>query len=90
LTDTPEQQREREDYNSWKRLVKGPPTPNDTRTIELLWNGALTILNEADRDWKQMLPRDLDAEENYGREHIQALLSMVSHTDGHATFVALT
>lgn len=28
-------------------------------------------------DW---LPQDLDAEENYGREHIQALLSMVSHT----------
>lgn len=36
-----------------------------------------------------MLPRDLDAEENYGREHIKALLSMVSYTDGHATFVAL-
>jgi hypothetical protein len=89
LADTPEQQREREDYNSWKRLVKRPPTPNDTRTIELLWNGALTILNEGDRDWKQMLPRDLDTEENYGREHIQALLSMVSHTDGRATFVAL-
>jgi len=36
-----------------------------------------------------MLPRDLDAEENYGREHIKALLSMVSHTNGRATFVAL-
>jgi hypothetical protein len=89
LADTPEQQREREDYNLWKRLIKRPPTPNDTRTIALLWNGALTILNEGDRDWKQMLPRDLDDEENYGREHIQALLSMVSHTDGRTTFVAL-
>ncbi|TGO45849.1 hypothetical protein BCON_0361g00090 [Botryotinia convoluta] len=89
LADTSEQQRAREDYNSWKRLIKRSPTPNDTRTIELLWNGALTILNEGDRDWKQMLPRDLDAEENYGREHIQALLSMVSHINGHATFVAL-
>jgi len=36
-----------------------------------------------------MLARDLDAEENYGREHIKSLLSMVSHTNGHATFVAL-
>ena len=89
LADTPEQQREKEDYNSWKRLIKRPPTPNDTMTIELLWTGALTILNEGDRDWKQMLPRDLDAEDNYGREHIQTLLSMVSHTGGCGTYVAL-
>ncbi len=87
--DTPEQQREREDYNSWKRLIKRPPTPNDTRTIEVLWNGALNILNEGDRDWKQMLPRDLDAEDNYGREHIKALLSMVSYSGGCGTFVTL-
>ena len=90
MADTPEQQRKREDYNSWKRLIKKPPTPNDTRTIELLWNGALDILNEGDRDWKQMLPRDLDAEDNYGREHIEALMSMVSYSDGGATFVALS
>lgn len=87
--DTPEQQREREGYNSWKRLIKRPPASNDTRTIELLWNGALHILNEGVRDWKQMLPRDLYAEDNYGREHIEALLGMVSYSDGCATFVAL-
>jgi len=58
-------------------------------TIELLWTGALAILNEGDREWKQMLPRDLDAEDNYGREHIQILMSMVSHTGGCGTFVAL-
>lgn len=89
MADTPEQQREREDYNSWKRLIKRPPTPSDTRTIELLWNGALNILNAGDRDWKQMLPRDLEADDNYGREHIQALLSMVSNSVGCATFVAI-
>ncbi|KFY97455.1 hypothetical protein V500_02048 [Pseudogymnoascus sp. VKM F-4518 (FW-2643)] len=89
LADTPQQQRDRKYYNSWKRLVKKPPTPNDTRTIELLWNGALTILNEGGRDWKQMLPRDLEAKENYGREHIKALLIMVSHTIGRSTFLAL-
>jgi hypothetical protein len=62
---------------------------NDIGTIELLWNGALTILNADDRDWKQMLPRDLDSEENFGREHIQTLLSMVVNTHGCGTFVAL-
>jgi hypothetical protein len=89
LVDTPEQQREKEDYNSWKRLIKRPPISNDIMTIELLWTGALTILNKGDRNWKQMLPRDLDAEDNYGREHIQALLSMVSHAGGCGTYVAL-
>jgi hypothetical protein len=89
LTDTPEQQREREDYSSWKRLIKRPPTTNDTRTMTTLWNNALDILNNGDRNWKQMLPRDLDSEDNYGRDHIQALLSMVSHSDRCATFVTL-
>jgi len=36
MADTPEQKREREDYNSWKRLIKRPLTLNDARTIELL------------------------------------------------------
>lgn len=87
--DTPEQQQEREDYNSWKRLVKRSPVSNDNRMVGLLWNGALSILNEGDYDWKQMLPRDLDADDTCGRQHIQALLTMDSSTDGHATFVAL-
>jgi hypothetical protein len=89
LADTPEQQLAREDYNSWKRLIKTPPKTNDIETIKQLWNGALGILNADDRDWKQMLPRDLDDEENYGREHIRTLLSMVAHTHGCSTFVAL-
>ena len=36
-----------------------------------------------------MLPRDLNSEENFGREHIQTLLSMVANTHGCSTFVAL-
>ncbi|KAH8600108.1 hypothetical protein B0O99DRAFT_503550 [Bisporella sp. PMI_857] len=87
--ETPEQQRDRADYNSWRRLVKRMPMPNDTMTIELLWTGALRILDEGDRNWKQMLPRDLDAENNYGREHIETLMTMVSHAGGCSTFVAL-
>jgi hypothetical protein len=89
LEETPEQRQAKADYNSWKRLIKKEPTANDTRTIELLWNGALGILNGDDRDWKQMLPRDLDDGENYGRHHIQTLLSMVPHAHGYSKFVEL-
>jgi hypothetical protein len=86
---TLEQQQARVDYNAWKRLLKVPPIPNDTWTMERLWSGALTILNEEDRDWTQMLPRDLDDEGYYGRDHIQTLLSMVAHTNGCREFVDL-
>jgi hypothetical protein len=71
------------------RGIKTLPKRNDIGTIELLWNGALTILNADDREWKQTLPRDLDSKENFGRHHIQTLLSMVGNTHGCGTFVAL-
>ncbi|KAF3482227.1 uncharacterized protein GIQ15_04986 [Arthroderma uncinatum] len=87
--DTLKEQQDRRDYNSWKRILKVPPQPNDTATIATLWTGALDILNGADRNWKQMLPRDLDEDENYGRDHIHTLLSMVSSGRGCGTFVAL-
>ena len=41
-----------------------------------LWHGALTILNGEEREWKQMVPRDLDDEEYCGREHIMALMTI--------------
>jgi len=62
---------------------------NDTSTIESLWKGALAILNGDEREWKQLLPRDLDDEAYYGREHIQTLLGMKAHTRGSSTFVDL-
>lgn len=86
---TPEQEEARGNYNSWKRLIKRQPTANDTRTIELIWNGALTILDGDDRDCKQMLPRDLDDEANYGREHILTLLTMVALPHGYSKFLDL-
>ena len=36
-----------------------------------------------------MLPRDLDDDQYFGRDHIQTLLSMKAHTHGHSTFVTL-
>ena len=87
--ETPQQQEAKAHYNSWKRLIKNRPKPNDSRTIELLWQGALIIVNGEDRDWKQMLPRDLDDQENYGREHMHVVLSMVAGRHGHNEFINL-
>ena len=87
--ETPEQQQAKAHYNSWKRHIKNRPKPNDTRTMELLWEGALIILNGKDRDWKQMLPRDLDDQENYGREHMHVALSIVAGPHGHSEFINL-
>lgn len=86
---TPEQEEAQANYNSWKRLIKRQPMANDTRTIELIWNGALKILDGDDRDCKHMLPRDLDDEANYGREHILTLLTMVALPHGYSQFVNL-
>ena len=57
--------------------------------MERLWSGALVILDEEDRDWTQMLPRDLDNDEYYGRQYIEALMSMVAHANGCREFVDL-
>ena len=87
--ETPQQQQAKAHYNNWKRHIKNEPKPNDSRSVELLWEGALVILNGEDRDWKQMLPRDLDDQENYGREHMHAVLSMVARRHGHSEFIKL-
>jgi len=87
--ETPEQQQAKAEYNSWKRLIKREPKTNDTDTIRSVWTQALSILDGDDRDWKQMLPRDLDDEDYYGRQHIKAVLSMVAHGHGHSTFIDL-
>ena len=87
--ETPQQQQAKAHYNNWKRQIKIEPKPNDSRTIEFLWEGALIILNGEDRDWKQMLPRDLDDQENYGRQHMHAVLSMVARPHGHSEFIKL-
>lgn len=87
----PEEAQEQRDaeanYSLWKRLIKSQPRANDIRTIEALWTGALEILNGDDRDWKQMLPRDLDSDENYGKQHIRALHSLKTHSNDSTTIV---
>lgn len=74
VEETIEQQQSRADYNAWRRFIRHPPSHNDYSALSL-WQGALQILNGDDREWKQMLPRDLDDEDQYyGRQHIQDIL----------------
>ncbi len=56
---TGEERAARQDYTTWRRILRAPLQPNDLRTIECLWNQALEILDHGERNWKQMLPRDL-------------------------------
>lgn len=84
-----EQQQAKAKYNQWKRLIKSSPKNNDTHTMEVIWTGALVILNGDQREWKQMLARDLDDDAYNGRQHMHVLLSMVANTHGYTTFVDL-
>ncbi|KAM0142251.1 hypothetical protein ACHAO1_001466 [Botrytis cinerea] len=87
--ETPDQREARNAYSSWKYLIKSRPRSNDIRTIEILWEGALNILDGEDRDHKQMVPQDLENDEFFGREHIRVLLEMMTHTNGAGTYVKL-
>ncbi|KZZ90554.1 hypothetical protein AAL_07240 [Moelleriella libera RCEF 2490] len=52
----------------------------------LLWSGALRVLNGDEREWKQRVPRDLDDEEYYGREHIKAIADLRARPGNMETF----
>ncbi|KAF9729289.1 hypothetical protein PMIN01_12979 [Paraphaeosphaeria minitans] len=81
--ETPTQQQARGEYNYWKRFLKSPPRPNDERTALQLWAGALKILDGDEREWKQMLPRDFDNEENFGRDHIKNTMAVRTRLTDH-------
>ncbi|EXJ78659.1 hypothetical protein A1O1_09060 [Capronia coronata CBS 617.96] len=87
--DTYEQEEARADYIAWKRIIKTPPRQHDEKTVDRLWNGALPILNGGEREWKQMLPRDLVHEESFGLEHVGTLLAMRTSVGGPGAFVQL-
>jgi hypothetical protein len=75
VSETAEQRQARQSYSTWKRYLGSEP--NDSRNMQRLWEGALKILEEGDRDRKQQLVQDLDTDDKYhkGRHHIDALLS---------------
>lgn len=87
---TAEEVSAREDYISWKSILRAAPRQNDLRSIQQLWTGALDLLLGGEKDWQQRLLQDLVDEGNlHGYEHIQALLSMRPITGGQARFVEL-
>jgi len=80
----------REDYMSWKTLLRVAPQNDDLQSIQRLWAGALELLTSGERDWQQRLPQDLvDEKQLHGYEHIQALLSMRPNVGGNGRFVQL-
>ncbi|KAK2592854.1 hypothetical protein QQS21_009457 [Conoideocrella luteorostrata] len=76
VEETFENKQAKADYNVWKRQIKFPPQTDNLGTVQRLWDGALEILNGDERDWKQMVPRDLDHEEYHGRQHIKIVMDM--------------
>jgi hypothetical protein len=84
-----DQRQARQTYNAWKRLLGS--APHDSRTMQRLWESAVDILQNGDRDRKQQLPHDLDIEDqNYnGRRHIQALMSKRVKEDEYTSFVTI-
>ncbi|KIW22051.1 uncharacterized protein PV07_12556 [Cladophialophora immunda] len=89
VEETDEQRRAKDDYHSWRRLLKTPPRSDDTWTMQQLWDEALAILTGDEQEWKQTLPRDLDNEDYYGREHIRTLLNRRTSSGDHGGFVRL-
>lgn len=82
---TPEQRATKQDYQSWRRILRTPPTPDDTEAIESLWSIALKLLHHGERNFRQMLPRDLvDEDQLHGYQHIQIVLSLRASRVGYA------
>ncbi|KAF2638002.1 hypothetical protein P280DRAFT_456763 [Massarina eburnea CBS 473.64] len=79
--ENPEQSRVRNIYREWRHLLRDPSGPHDASTRQKVWNGALGILNDSDRGWKQELPRDLDNQDLFGLRHIQVLMECPSQSD---------
>lgn len=87
-----EQQQARTQYNGWKKFLGQAYSPSDTYTMQRVWKGALDVLREDDRDWKQQLPRDLDKDEDKcnGRAHVKALLERRAKSGDMADFVEVS
>lgn len=69
--------------------LKHIPLKNDLAGMLQLWSEALDILNDDNRDLKQLFARDLDDEENLGRDHIRSVMSMEVIAHSSSTFVAV-
>jgi hypothetical protein len=81
----PTEQERRDDgarlqYNTWKRIIKRDPRFQESTSQQLLWHGALEILDGNDRNSKQSLVQDLESEEYHGRQYILQAMEMTKQT----------
>ncbi|CAN9464466.1 unnamed protein product [Alternaria alternata] len=84
--ETDEQRDARKSYSSWKRRLGEAET--DPTTMRRLWEGALGILENGDRDWRQQLPQDLDdSDDESGHRHILAILRTTVAGSDYDTFL---
>lgn len=92
VEETEDQQHARNQYNNWKKRLGQAYTPTDIYNMECVWKGALDILREDDRDWKQQLPRDLDSDEDKcnGRAHVKALVELRASAFNMPEFLQIT
>lgn len=86
IEETEEQRQARHSYSSWKRLFARPV--DNPSIMRQLWEGALSILEAGDRDWRQRLPQDLNDEDGIGHRHILALLSANISGRDYETFTS--
>jgi len=88
VKETLEQRHAKRSYDAWK--VHLGSDPNDARTMQRFWERALKILEGGDRDCRQELPKDLDADDDNhkGRQHIDALMSKRAHDGEPDRFIA--
>ncbi|KAF2730880.1 P-loop containing nucleoside triphosphate hydrolase protein [Polyplosphaeria fusca] len=84
------EQEARASYGSWRSIIRRQPRATDLYGMQLLWDGALEILNGDDRDWKQTLPKDLDSDENFGRQHMLTLLRERVQASKHELFIQVS
>lgn len=84
-----EQKDAKEEYTIWKRNLKRPPVANDLTKMKALWSGALNILMENNKEFSQMLARDLDEFET-SRLHILQLMEMQPSRSSSTEYVRLT
>lgn len=76
-----EEQRLRDQYTAWKRLIQNLPVTDDVRTMGRVWTQALDILETSDKNSQQSLVRDLDEDDLQGRQHIGALMAHATTKD---------
>jgi hypothetical protein len=90
--ETAQQKQARRSYNSWKKYLGDDYSPTYDYHMTRVWEGAVAILEENDRDWIQQLPKDLDSNTDRcnGRAHLKALVEKRPGSDNVAHFISVS